>query len=66
MNEKKLALRVLAQMSPDEFARAYAAEFVPLEVIQLLPDVMDALHKLGKDPLTIFERIISTANEPTI
>ena len=36
---------------------------LPTEIVAILPDVMQALQKLGKDPVMIFNDIIRRANE---
>lgn len=36
---------------------------LPTEIVSIIPDVVQALQKLGKDPVAIFNDIIRSANE---
>lgn len=36
---------------------------LPTEIVALMPEVIVAIHKLGKEPVTIFNDIIRRANE---
>jgi hypothetical protein len=38
---------------------------LPTEIVALMPEVISAINKMGKDPVTIFNDIIRRANERT-
>lgn len=60
MKSDDLVHKVLMKL-PTDYARVQAVEQIPLEVAQVLPAVVDAIERMGKDPMTIFQEIIRRA-----
>lgn len=62
MNADEIAQRLLLKLD-HEYAVQYAAEQLPIEICELIPDVVAAIERLGKDPVVIFNEIIRRADD---
>lgn len=58
MNSRDIAQRTVANVDKLSLVRD-----VPIEVLTLLPQLMEALRRIDRDPVEVFQRLLTRAND---